>query len=457
MEKSMREQRSSEEFFHGKLITLRVETIPQQGGGTSHFEIVEHPDAVAIVALRYDAANGSEVAPQVVLVNQERPAVKKKTWELPAGLVEVNERDNLQLTAARELREETGYLADNWHFLVREYPSPGFSTEPISIYLATHVHPAPDALNTDTPADPTEIAHVRWIPLHEALVLCRNGEIEDGKTLLGLSLVQNLLLNEPSDIGGYFMPCDATNMPFPRSASFRSGDATESDTHQNTTLNPTLNIENMLLEEFNYTSLTAYQAMEDRARVSNLYYLLLGAVASGLLAIYQFGGNAHTNSQPLVIALFVAAGLLSATFYEKIIRLRQAYRESLICMNVIKEFYLQQFRQQMPRIEHAFRWRLRIIPPGERIGSVTFAISALIAVMGSFCFAGAVLVGIKPEIVANPGAVGVQSYAISILVFLIAMLGYIWYYRRSLNKHKEHENLEKQAKEIGISLPEIKG
>ena len=226
----MREQRSSEEFFHGKLITLRVETIPQQGGGTSHFEIVEHPDAVAIVALRYDAANGSEVAPQVVLVNQERPAVKKKTWELPAGLVEVNERDNLQLTAARELREETGYLADNWHFLVREYPSPGFSTEPISIYLATHVHPAPDALNTDTPADPTEIAHVRWIPLHEALVLCRNGEIEDGKTLLGLSLVQNLLLNEPSDIGGYFMPCDATNMPFPRSASFRSGDATESDT-----------------------------------------------------------------------------------------------------------------------------------------------------------------------------------------------------------------------------------
>lgn len=126
-------------------------------------------------------------------------------------------------------------------------------------------------------------------------------------------------------------------------------------------------------------------------------------------------------------------------------------------MNVIKEFYLQQFRQQMPRIEHAFRWRLRTIPPGERIGSVTFAISALIAVMGSFCFAGAVLVGIKPEIIANPGAVGVQSYAISILVFLIAMLGYIWYYRRSLNKHKEHENLEKQAKEIGISLPEIKG
>jgi len=43
-------------------------------------------------------------------------------------------------------------------------------------------------------------------------------------------------------------------------------------------LNTTLNIESMLLEEFNYASITAYQAMEDRARVSNLYYLLLPVV-----------------------------------------------------------------------------------------------------------------------------------------------------------------------------------
>ena len=41
-------------------------------------------------------------------------------------------------------------------------------------------------------------------------------------------------------------------------------------------------------------------------------------------------------------------------------------------MNVIKEFYIQQFKQQMPAIEYAFRWRLRTIPLGERIGSVTF-------------------------------------------------------------------------------------
>ncbi len=451
----MQEQQASEELFHGKLITLRVESISRPSGGTSRFEIVEHPDAVAIVALRYDLADGFDAVPHVVLVNQERPAIKKKTWEIPAGLVEVHERDNPLLTAARELREETGYLAEHWQRLTREYPSPGFSTEAITIYLATQVHPPPDTPSAGTPADPTEIAQVRWVPLNEALILCHNGEIEDGKTLLGLYLVQNLLMKETAVIGGHIMPRDATNMPFPRSAAFRGSDATEPHTTPNNTLNATLNIENMLLEEFNYASLTAYQAMEDRARVSNLYYLLLGAVASGLLAIYQFGGSSHTYSQPLVIALLVAAGLLSATFYEKIIRLRQAYRESLICMNVIKEFYIQQFQQQMPRIARAFRWRLNTIPPGERIGSVTFAISALIAVMGSFCFAGAILVGIKPGILANPSAAGVLPYVISIVVFLIVLLGYIWYYQRSLNKHKEQEILEKQAEEIGILLHEL--
>ena len=125
-------------------------------------------------------------------------------------------------------------------------------------------------------------------------------------------------------------------------------------------------------------------------------------------------------------------------------------------MNVIKEFYIQQFQHHMPHIEHAFRWRLKTIPPGERIGSVTFAISALIAFMGSFCFAGAVLVGMKPEILANSGVSGVEPYVIPLVVFVIVLLAYVWYYRRALSKRREAEILEKQAKIIGISLPEIK-
>src|SRR6266568_5164360 len=100
----MPEQLSSEELYHGQLINLRVKTLPQPSGGTSRFEIVEHPDAVAIVALRNDSSDGADAEPQVVLVNQQRPAISKQTWEIPAGMVEINERDAPQMTAARELR-----------------------------------------------------------------------------------------------------------------------------------------------------------------------------------------------------------------------------------------------------------------------------------------------------------------------------------------------------------------
>jgi hypothetical protein len=150
----------------------------------------------------------------------------------------------------------------------------------------------------------------------------------------------------------------------------------------------------------------------------------------------------------------VLAGLLSITFFEKIVRVRAAYRESLICMNVIKEFYIKQFEQDMPHIQQAFRWRLKTIPAGESIKSVTFAISALIALMGSICLGTAVLLGLAPEVVVNPGSAGPIPYLVSAVVFLAILLVYIWYYRRSLSKNREREVIEKQAEAIGLSLPE---
>src|SRR5947209_17461698 len=103
----MQEQSSGEELFQGKLIKLRVQSIPQPGGGTKRFEIVEHPDAVAIVALRYDPVNDSGAVPYVVLVNQERPAIQKKKWEIPSVIVEANKRDTPILAAASESIQET--------------------------------------------------------------------------------------------------------------------------------------------------------------------------------------------------------------------------------------------------------------------------------------------------------------------------------------------------------------
>ena len=244
------------------------------------------------------------------------------------------------------------------------------------------------------------------------------------------------------------MAYDATNMPFRRSTSYQGNDASGDANDHHDKLDISLKAESMLLEEFNYASLTAYQAMEDRARISGFYYVLLGVMVSGLAAIYQLGHGLQAIPQFLVIVLLIIAAAVSITFFITIIRLRQAYRESVLCMNVIKEYYIKQFKQQMPTIEHAFRWRLGTIPLGERVGSVTFMISSLNAFIGSLCLAGAFFIGTQ-QFLADPGAP-----LLAVIIFIIAMTLHLLYYRKALSKRSEAEIIREQAVEIGVTLPD---
>lgn len=174
-----------QEIYRGKLITVRVRTVRKPDGGESRYEIVEHAEAVAVVAVRYESGASGE--PLVAMVHQQRPAVGKETLELPAGLVDAHEHP--EQTAARELREETGYVAGTLRLLTREYSSPGFTNEAISIYLATDVAEAEDG----SAPDPGEISKVEWMPLSEAMQLVREGRVDDGKTLIGLWLARDVL------------------------------------------------------------------------------------------------------------------------------------------------------------------------------------------------------------------------------------------------------------------------
>ena len=171
--------------FKGHLITVRLTPVTLPDGSTARFELVEHPDAAAIVAVRNDASD----EPLVALVQQERPAIRAVTWEIPAGLTGGDDENDAERTAARELTEETGFIASELRFLHRHYPSPGFMDEAISIYLATGLRAAPGS-----PApDPHEISALRWVPLAEAMAMCWRGEIVDGKTVIGLWLARDAL------------------------------------------------------------------------------------------------------------------------------------------------------------------------------------------------------------------------------------------------------------------------
>jgi hypothetical protein len=227
--------------------------------------------------------------------------------------------------------------------------------------------------------------------------------------------------------------------------------STTSQSIPNEIRDATLNLENLLIEEYKYAGSTAYQAIEDRARIVNLYYILLGILATGLSAIYQFSGSSRPYSQLLVILLLLVVSGLSVTFFINVIRLRQSFLESIIAMNVIKEFYIQQFQQQMPNIEKVFRWRLKTIPTGERIGSVTFIMGYLIALVGSLCLAIVAALTVN-LLLHDPNFTSIISLIAAIITFPLALFIYTLYYRHSLSHRSAGALQLEQIKELTKDL-----
>ena len=156
---------STRSVYEGRLLGLTVES----WGGRER-EIVEHPGAVAIVAVDLDG--------YVTLVRQLREATRKHLLELPAGTAEPGE-EPLE-TARRELREECGLTGGEWRELAAFWTTPGFCRERMHLFAAEGVE-----RGEPEPADDEELELVRW-PL--AAVGERLGEIEDAKTLAGLLL-----------------------------------------------------------------------------------------------------------------------------------------------------------------------------------------------------------------------------------------------------------------------------
>jgi ADP-ribose pyrophosphatase len=165
----------SEQIYNGKVVQLRVDTVSLPDGRTKIREIVVHPGAAAIVALMND---GEGEEKEVLLVEQYRKAVESKTLEIPAGTLE--EGESPEDCASRELIEETGFQAAKLNKLVEFYPSPGFSSEIIHIFVASGLKKVSNA-EAELP--------IRFVRLSELLTKIRKGEVKDGKTVIGVLMV----------------------------------------------------------------------------------------------------------------------------------------------------------------------------------------------------------------------------------------------------------------------------
>lgn len=224
-------------------------------------------------------------------------------------------------------------------------------------------------------------------------------------------------------------------------------------------LDPSLRVENILLKEFDYAGLSAYQVYENRERIFNFYFTLMGALLSGLGALYQISGNSHTDWRPLAVALLIAGGLISAIFYVRLIHLRQSLRDSIITTYVIKEFYIQQFVEELPNLEHAFRWRLASIPSGERPTSDTSFVLYPVATLCAISLGVSALLG--DQLVTGGQALPVPGVGFSLEPWVVGVLvgGVVaiaeWLFHRSqLNVDKELKILEQQALKLGITIGE---
>ena len=168
----------SEEEFKNWLITVRTDKVRMPDSSHAERTVVTHIGAVAILAL--------DEQDRVLMIRQYRHPVARQLWEIPAGLRDVK-GEALVDTARRELLEETGHVAREWHALVDSYASPGIITERIRIFLARGL----EAAESDYQREGEEkFLRTAWVPLAEAVQAALAGKLHNGATIQGVLATQ---------------------------------------------------------------------------------------------------------------------------------------------------------------------------------------------------------------------------------------------------------------------------
>jgi len=170
----------SENLHAGKVFSLIVDHIEYPSGNRGIREVAQHPGgAVAVPVLpRGD----------VLLVRQFRYPMKQYLYELPAG--KLNPNEDPRTCAARELEEETGYVAESWEKLTAIYTTPGFCDELLHIYLARAVKKSGKGQQLE---EGELNLTIETVPFQKAVSMIENGEIVDGKSICGILLAERRL------------------------------------------------------------------------------------------------------------------------------------------------------------------------------------------------------------------------------------------------------------------------
>ncbi|WP_046780603.1 NUDIX domain-containing protein [Streptomyces yangpuensis] len=167
---------SSRRPFQGAKTAVDSDEVRMPDGSTARRDYQVHPGSVCVLALDEDG--------RVLVLSQYRHPVRRRLWELPAGLLDVP-GENPLLGAQRELYEEAHVKAEDWRVLVDFYASPGGSDEAIRVFLARGVSEADGERYSDSGSEEADM-EVTWVPLAELVRGVLAGELGNPGLVTGV-------------------------------------------------------------------------------------------------------------------------------------------------------------------------------------------------------------------------------------------------------------------------------
>lgn len=167
----------SETLLQGRAFKVRRDHLKTPDNRETKLEIVEHGGSVVLLPL--------DEAGNLLFIWQYRHAAGRDLLELPAGTR--HQQEPFEECAAREIREETGMQAGKLQKIGEFYLVPGYSTEYMTVFLATELSENP------LQADEDEFLQVEKIPWKQAIEMAERGNLQDAKSLAALFLARSYL------------------------------------------------------------------------------------------------------------------------------------------------------------------------------------------------------------------------------------------------------------------------
>jgi len=163
----------TELVYEGRVWDVRSDTF-RYGEGEIVRQYVDHPGAAAVVAVDDEG--------RVLLIQQYRHPIRRRDWEIPAGLLDVEGEEPLE-TARRELAEEVDLEAERWESLVSIFTTPGGNDEVVHLFLARGLRSV--GTRHDREDEEADIRQ-EWMPLGQAVEGVLAGRFRNGILAVGV-------------------------------------------------------------------------------------------------------------------------------------------------------------------------------------------------------------------------------------------------------------------------------